>query len=104
MDRQKAADFLQSLSRCTSTRRTLTLQERDLRMYCTAVRSLLPDSEYKVLLKRHVETRTFEQIGKDLNVTRQRAQQIEQRGIERLKGITKNNPHKLPELSLEDDE
>lgn len=98
MDRQKAVRFIKTLSQYSEVTQKQVLIERDLRTYCTEIRSLLPDTEYKVILKRYINKMTFEEIGTELKVSRQRAKQIEQRGIERLKAIIDRSPHNLPEI------
>jgi RNA polymerase sigma factor (sigma-70 family) len=55
------------------------------------IKSMLPERSYKIIRMHYIDGKTLEEIGKELNLTRQRIQQIEDAAMQRVR-------EKLPHL------
>lgn len=111
MERSKVIHFLRSTSKLKDLERDTALANRDVKNYLREIRSFLPDREYRVLVHRLINKKSFAEITKIIateedkkEISRQRVAEIEKRAYERLDGLVRKSPHKLPEISLDDNE
>lgn len=93
-DTETSEEFLNSFGCvCAADDESLDSKAR-LKAVQKAFHSLLPREQY-VLRHRFFESRTLESIGADLEVTRERIRQIEQRALRKMKVILLNEAKEL---------